>query len=24
LTTAENPQQQDTLQRCINFLETPH
>jgi carboxylesterase len=24
LTTAENPQQQDVLQRCISFLETPH
>ncbi len=24
LTTSENPQQQDTLQRCINFLEAPH
>ena len=23
LTTAENPQQQDVLQRCISFLETP-
>jgi len=24
LTTAENPRQQDVLQRCVSFLETPH